>query len=231
MHNKTNKTNRTIKTFRIRSRKLSIKQRNNINIYWPLIGVNLIQEKFLINDFLNPYTPIILEIGFGFGEYLINLCKKHKNINFIGIEVYVPGISFCLEKIFKLNLKNIRIIYSDALYFFLNYSQNIKFYKINIFFPDPWPKRKHHKRRIIQKSLIKIIFKNLFINGILHIITDSFSYYESISKILKEFHGLHDISKIFKSFLSTKNIFNSRFRNKALMKKNKIYNMVYKKIF
>ncbi|MCW5197458.1 tRNA (guanosine(46)-N7)-methyltransferase TrmB [Buchnera aphidicola] len=226
-----NNINKTIKTFRIRSRKLSVKKHNNINIYWPLIGINLEKKKNLTNYFLNLYTPIILEIGFGFGEYLVNLCQKYKNINFIGIEVYIPGISFCLEKIYKLNLRNIKIIYSDALFFFINYAKNIKFYKINIFFPDPWPKRKHHKRRIIQRSLIKIIFKRLLINGILHIITDSFSYYESILKILKKFHGFQDISKIFKNFLKNNKIFNSRFKQKALVKKNKIYNLVYKKVF
>jgi tRNA (guanine-N7-)-methyltransferase len=227
------KIDKTIKTFNVRSRKLSTTQINNINLYWPLIGINLDKKNFLMNknDFLNSYSPAILEIGFGFGESLIYLCQKYTNINFVGIEVYIPGISYCLKKIHELNLKNIRIIYANALYFFIYYAQNIKFYKINIFFPDPWPKRKHHKRRIIQKELIKSIIKNLLVNGTLHIITDSFSYYESILRILRKFDRLQNISKIFQNSLCKETITHSRFEKKALIKKNKIYNILYKKIF
>lgn len=227
---KNNKINQIIKTFCIRNRKLSLEQKYNINIYWPLIGINLRKKNIWMYNILNSYTPTILEIGFGSGEYLIHLCQKYKNVNFIGIEVYIPGISFCLKKIYELNLKNIRIIYGDALNFFINYAKNIKFYKINIFFPDPWPKRKHYKRRMIQKLFIKNILKNLFKNGILHIMTDSFSYYENILKTLKKFHEFQNISKIFSNFLDKENIFHSRFKERALVKKNKIYNMVYKKI-
>ncbi|CAL4324581.1 tRNA (guanine-N(7)-)-methyltransferase [Buchnera aphidicola (Periphyllus testudinaceus)] len=225
------KKNINVKTFRLRYRKLTKNKFNIIDSYWPLIGINLHKNKLNLDEYFNNKSPIILEIGFGFGESLVNCAKKYKNLNFLGIEVYIPGICFCLNNIYSLNLNNVKIFYGNAINFFEYNIKNIFFNRINIFFPDPWPKRKHHKRRIIQKKIIKKISKNLILNGFFHILTDSFSYFQSIQKIFNKLDQFKDESKIMNFYFFNKNTFYTRFLNKANIKKKMIYNLIYKKIF
>ncbi|WP_367675285.1 tRNA (guanosine(46)-N7)-methyltransferase TrmB [Buchnera aphidicola] len=220
-----------IKTFKLRSRKLSLKKKKIIDSLWPLIGINITDKHFKIQKIFNKNIPVILDIGFGFGESLVNYAKLYKNIYILGIEIYIPGICYCLKEIYKNNLNNVRIIYLDFIYFLKNYLKNFFFHIINIFFPDPWPKRKHYKRRMIQKNIINCLLKQLSIKGIIHIVTDCFSYAINIIKVLNLTCGLKCLSKDFRSYYVKKNNCYTRYKKYACIKKNKIYEIIYQKIF
>ncbi|USS94105.1 tRNA (guanosine(46)-N7)-methyltransferase TrmB [Buchnera aphidicola] len=220
-----------IKTFRLRNRKLSVKKKNIIEFLWPLIGLNIAEDCNSVKKIFQKSVPVILEIGFGFGESLIHFAKLYKDVQFLGIEVYIPGICFCLKKIYKNNLNNIKIIHLDAIFFLKNYATNISFSVINIFFPDPWPKNKHYKRRMLQSNIIYLLLQKLIIQGILHIVTDSASYAKNIIKILDYISGVECVTKDFQSYYLEKNNFFTRFKQKANIKKSKIYEIIYKKVF
>ncbi|WP_343183517.1 tRNA (guanosine(46)-N7)-methyltransferase TrmB [Buchnera aphidicola] len=221
--------NNDIKTFRLRNRKLTKQQLNFINLYWPIFGLNFNKNNNLNYYFYN--NPIVLDIGFGFGDSIIYLSKKYSYLNFVGIEVYIPGISCCLKNVHSYNLKNVKIFYGNAINYLKYYIKNTILYRVNIFFPDPWPKRRHYKRRIIQKNIIKKISKNLILNGFFHILTDSYSYFKHIQIVFNQFIEFKKISKKnIINFLKKEKIY-TRFLNKAKLKKNKIYTMIYKKIF
>jgi tRNA (guanine-N7-)-methyltransferase len=219
-----------IKTYSNRYRKLTKKKKEFMNSLWPLIGLNIQKKLFKIKNIFNKNIPIILEIGFGSGECLINFSRLYKKIHFLGVEVYVPGICTCLKNIYKNNINNVHIFHLDAISFLKNYAKDIFFYKINIFFPDPWPKRRHHKRRMIQKKTVNIFLKKLIINGILHIVTDCFSYATNIIKILDCNKKFQVLSKVFRSYYLNKYNFYTRFRKKANIERRKIYEIIYQRI-
>ncbi|NIG99414.1 MAG: tRNA (guanosine(46)-N7)-methyltransferase TrmB [Buchnera aphidicola (Periphyllus acericola)] len=222
--------NKSIKTFRLRNRKLTQGKIDILNLYWPIFGLD-IKKKINFESYFLKKSSLILEIGFGYGESLINFASQNRNIRFIGIEVYIPGICFCLNKIHLFNLNNINIFYGDAINFLENHVQDILFNRINIFFPDPWNKRKHFKRRLIQKNFIKKISKNLIFNGFFHILTDSYSYFKYILMIFNQINGFKNKSKKMNFYFFHENKFYTRFLDKAQSKKKYIYSIFFKKKF
>lgn len=130
---------------------------------------------------------IIVDIGFGNGQQLLFFSENMPDYNFIGIELYKKGIANLINQIKHKNLNNIKIIYEEATIALQKFFYDKSISKIQIFFPDPWPKRRHHKRRLIQKEFINIIKNKLVDSGILHIATDSDDYANYIKKIMLEF--------------------------------------------
>ncbi|CAL4323995.1 tRNA (guanosine(46)-N7)-methyltransferase TrmB [Buchnera aphidicola] len=220
-----------------RRRKFTKKNINILKNYWPIFGINL-SEHFILNKkkFLNYFKNFtkfstILEIGFGSGDYLISQASKHKNVNFIGIELYIPGIISCLKKIIKKNLNNIILIYNNAEYVLKNYFVNNFFKQINIFFPDPWPKNRHKKRRIISLEFLNILYKKIVLNGELNILTDCTNYFDIIKKIVLNNNYKKFFFNTRYSIKNTKNFVNTKFFKKAIQKKSIIHYLNYSKFF
>ena len=162
-----------------------------------------------ILDFRNLFennNKCILDIGFGDGKLLISLAKKFPELNFIGLEVYESGIGNILKQISNENLENIKISCADAIIFLRNYVENNSLYGISLFFPDPWPKKKHYKRRIIDESFINLISKKIYKGGFAKVATDWSNYSDYILEIFEKnnnFERTNNI-KIFKNRCLTK---------------------------
>ncbi|XRY30728.1 MAG: tRNA (guanosine(46)-N7)-methyltransferase TrmB [Buchnera aphidicola (Tetraneura akinire)] len=208
--------------------RISLLQKKAIEKYYPLFGLKY--QKIYV-DWLKIFgrlKPIILEIGFGNGESLINSAIEHPNKNFLGIELYLPGIGNILKKINYLNLKNIRIIYFNALDVLFDMIKDYELSEIRLFFPDPWPKRKHHKRRIVQEKFLKIVHKKLDVGGILYIITDCENYFFKILQNVKLLDCYIDLSKSrnYVSDSSSRRVL-TKFEKKGIKKGNKIFHLVF----
>lgn len=154
------------------------------------------RQKFVFNTELSNYSVeklqkienhTIVDIGFGNGDQLLSLCETMPEHSFIGIELYKKGLANCLEQIRQKKLQNIQLVYGEAKAALQNYFYDKSIFKVQILFPDPWPKRKHHKRRLIQNDFINIVKHKLCINGVLHIATDCSDYAEYIVKIISNF--------------------------------------------
>jgi tRNA (guanine-N7-)-methyltransferase len=162
-----------------------------------------------ILDFRNLFennNKCILDIGFGDGKLLISLAKKFPELNFIGLEVYESGIGNILKQISNENLENIKISCADAIIFLTDYVENNSLYGISLFFPDPWPKKKHYKRRIIDESFINLISKKIYKGGFAKVATDWSNYSDYILEIFEKnnnFERTNNI-KIFKNRCLTK---------------------------
>lgn len=222
---------RKIRSFVLRKGRITKNQEKSIIKYWPTIGIDYKKNKINFDDLFNRKTKTILEIGFGMGLSLVNTAYKNKKNNFIGIEVYQPGIGSCLSYAHKLGITNLRIINYDAVEVLENMIYDESIDKIQLFFPDPWDKKKHHKRRIIQLKFVFLIYKKLKLGSIIHIVTDSENYKKHILNILKNlkcFKYLHE-------GLEYKKIFNSRpmtkFEIKGIEIGNKINDLIFKKIY
>ncbi|WP_343189676.1 tRNA (guanosine(46)-N7)-methyltransferase TrmB [Buchnera aphidicola] len=176
---------RKIRSFVVR-RRITKSQVSAINDFWPRFGI-MFEKNFLnLEQVFFKNMPIVLEIGFGTGKSLVKTAIQNPDKNFLGIEVYESGIGNCLKYINKYNLNNIKIIFYDAVEVLNNMIKNETLSRVQIFFPDPWEKRRHRKRRMVTKHFSKVIHKKLTNNGIIYIVTDVETYAKDILYIFDD---------------------------------------------
>ncbi len=139
-------------------------------------------------------APCFLEIGFGSGQSLAALAQQRPDLDFIGIETFKPGIGALLLQIEALQLQNIRIYYADAVEVLERCIPDQSLQGIQIFFPDPWPKRRHHKRRLIQAPFVSLASRKLKQAGLLHLATDWQDYANGMIKVLSAESALQNVA-------------------------------------
>lgn len=130
------------------------------------------------NSIFENTNDVTIEIGFGMGHATADLADQNRNKNYIGIEVHTPGIGRLLGEIRRRNLQNLFIIEHDALEVLEEMIPDNSVSAFHIFFPDPWPKKKHHKRRLMNKSNIDLLAKKLSTGGYIYFVTDWYEYAE-----------------------------------------------------
>ena len=141
------------------------------------------------------HAPCFLEIGLGKGEVLIEMAKKHPHANFIGIEVYEAGIGAVLASMQEEQLSNIRVIQEDAMVVLRDHIAPQSLAGIHLFFADPWPKKRHHKRRIVQKEFVELVVNALEPGGYIHMATDWQPYAEHMLEVLTATPALNNQAK------------------------------------
>ena len=158
-----------IKSFVLGRGKITPSQSNALLKFKKKWVLKLIGEKSNANDFFERNAYTVLDIGFGMGDVLIDLALKNPSWNFIGLEVYSAGIGRVLNEIERHEIQNIRLIEGDAAEICESFFVSNIFDRINVFFPDPWPKKKHRKRRLINDYFINTVSNLLKFNGLLHL--------------------------------------------------------------
>ena len=187
-------------------------------------------QKFLFEKEIIHNNKKFLEIGFGYGENLIYLSKNNPDTSIIGCEVYEPGIANLVEKIETENLKNIYIYPKNIFSLFGNLKKN-SFDKVFILYPDPWPKKKHFKRRLMSEILLKKIHEILKKDGLIFVSTDSADYLNLILfKFFLNKNFLWVNKKIADCYERPKELIESKYEKKAVIKSNKKYFLKFKKI-
>lgn len=174
---------RTIKSYVIRKGRMSDAQNRAMSDHFARYASRQ-DEQIPFNKLFNKAQPLVLEIGFGMGQALIQHAKLHPEFNFIGIEVHPPGIGAVLQLIAQDDLPNVRIIKGDAVLALKTQCLDNTLSQIHIFFPDPWPKKRHHKRRLIQPEFVSLLAQKLAPLGILHLATDWQPYAEHMREVI-----------------------------------------------
>lgn len=149
-------------------------------------------------DFLELFgrsAPTILEIGFGNGLSLVEMAERHRQTNFFGVEVHSPGVGSCLVQLKKRDLSNVRLSMDDAVEVVEQQIANASLARIQIFFPDPWHKKRHHKRRLIQPKFVQTLLQKLEPGGRIHVATDWQNYAEHIVEVLNAEPALENTVK------------------------------------
>ena len=136
----------------------------------------------------------VLEIGFGNGGSLAQMAKANPQNNYLGIEVHRPGVGNLLLQIEQDNISNIRVICADAVEVLEQMIPDASLYRVQLFFPDPWHKKKHHKRRIVQKPFVELLRQKLIIGGVFHMATDWQDYAEHMMVVMSEAEGFNNQS-------------------------------------
>ena len=181
---------RDIKSYVIRAGRLSKLQKNAIKTLSDRYCIPF-QDRHL--DFKNIFgneNRVIIEIGFGMGHATADIAERNSNRNYIGIEVHTPGVGKLLSRIDSLQLSNLRIIQYDAVQVIRKMIPGRSLAGVHIFFPDPWPKKKHHKRRLIQHGFIEELLPSIKKDGYIYAVTDWEDYAEQILRVLNQFSEL-----------------------------------------
>ncbi len=190
--------------------------------------LQLTEHKSSANDFFERDAYTVLDIGFGMGDVLIDLALKNPNWNLIGIEVYSAGIGRVLSEIEKHGIQNIRLFEGDAVEICETIFIPKVFDRINIFFPDPWPKKKHRKRRLINDYFINMITGLLKVNGRLLVTTDDEDYHNQIIASADRSLLLKIQSK--NSFKDFEGLTKSKFEKRARSSNREVYKLTFSKI-
>lgn len=184
---------REIKSFVRREGRITPAQRDAVEALWPKHGLEKTQLADLELVF-GRKAPCFLEIGCGTGDALIALARANPDNNYIGAEVYLPGIGSMLQAIEKYGLKNVRLVRDDAMECLRESISDQSLNGIMVFFPDPWHKKRHNKRRLIQTKFLALVIKKLKSHGRLFVGTDWQDYADHIIKITSEHPNLINLA-------------------------------------
>lgn len=181
---------RKVRSFVLRTGRLSDYQRDMMNDNWADLGLDYQAEPFDFQTIFGNNNPVVLEIGFGMGRSLVEMAAANPDRNYIGIEVHTPGVGACIAYALEKGVKNLRVICHDATEILRDSIADGTLGGLQLFFPDPWQKAKHHKRRIVQAGFIERIIAKLTPNGFVHFATDWENYAEHMLDVLRQFPQL-----------------------------------------
>lgn len=186
-------TDRGIRTYVLRAGRMTEGQKHALEEIGPRFiipyspGSYLDMEAIYSND-----RPIVAEIGFGMGQATWQIALANPQTNYLGIEVHTPGVGKLLAEIVEHDLRNIRIIHQDAIEFLEHAVKPLSFAGFHIFYPDPWPKKRHQKRRLLRPGLIELLVSRLAPGGYLYFVTDIEEYASSSLNLLSTTSGLRN---------------------------------------
>lgn len=175
---------RRLRSYVIRAGRQTTAQKEALEKHWSHYVIDDTQSPFDQEATFGRQAPLIVEIGFGMGDSLADMAESAPDTNFLGIEVHRPGVGKLLNHIDQRGLNNIRIYCHDAVDILHNCLAEHSVDRVQIFFPDPWHKKKHHKRRLIQTPFVNLLKSRLKPGGIIHLATDWQHYAEHMMDVL-----------------------------------------------
>ena len=185
---------RSIRSFVVRGGRTTAAQRRALEELWPRFGVAYTGERLDLDALFGRRAPRTLEIGFGNGENLIALAASHPERDYLGIEVHPPGVGRLLLAAAAAGLGNVRVICHDAVEVLDSQLADGALDEVLILFPDPWPKKRHHKRRIVQAPFVACLAERLSRGGIVRLATDWRPYAEHMLEVLGSCPALENLS-------------------------------------
>ena len=181
----TEPTHRSIRSFVLRKGRLTVAQQRALDELWPHYGIENRETALDFDDHFERSAEVIVEVGFGNGESTWRMALEEPEKNFIGIEVHEPGVGQLLMALEEHAIENVRIVCGDAVPFLQNRITPGSLAGVRIYFADPWPKKRHHKRRIIQPEFVGQLARCISGGGILHMATDWQPYADHILEVMQ----------------------------------------------
>jgi tRNA (guanine-N7-)-methyltransferase len=173
---------RSVRSFVLRSGRVTPAQERAFEDLWPRYGLTYSAAPLDLDQIFGRSAGRVLEIGFGDGESLVLQAAQNPGLDYLGVEVHRPGVGHCLLQAKAQGVGNVRLISHDALEVLAQQIPDRSLIRINLYFPDPWPKKRHRKRRLVQADFLKLAAGKLEVRGGLHIATDWQNYAEHIDE-------------------------------------------------
>lgn len=186
---------RKVRSFVKREGRLTKGQARALELYWQEMGLN--HENGMVNfsELFGNDNPVVLEIGFGMGKSLVEMAKNAPELNFVGIEVHRPGVGACVALAKEEGVDNLKVYEHDAIEILADCIPDGSLSTVQLFFPDPWHKKKHHKRRIVQPEFVETIRQKLKVGGVFHMATDWENYAECMLDDMRASPGYKNLSE------------------------------------
>jgi len=181
---------RTVRSYVLRQGRVTAAQERALAQLMPVYGIEFNEELLRPAALFGREAPLVLEIGSGMGETTASIAKNRPDTDFIAVEVHSPGVGSLLKLIEKEQLKNVRVLRHDALEVLEKMIPDGALAGIHLFFPDPWPKKRHHKRRLVQPAFAALAARKLAPGGYLHAATDWEDYASRMVEVLMAEPGL-----------------------------------------
>ncbi|MET0091514.1 MAG: tRNA (guanosine(46)-N7)-methyltransferase TrmB [Candidatus Thiodiazotropha sp.] len=182
-------THRPIRSYVLRQGRMTEPQQRAFEQLWPRYGLDSESTPFDLPAIFGRQSPVTLEIGFGNGEALSQMARAQPDHNFLGVEVHSPGVGHLMIKLAEQESTNARILRTDAMELLRHHLPPDSLARVLFYFPDPWHKRKHHKRRIVQKEFADLIQRVLIPGGVLHMATDWEDYARQMMAVFSDHPG------------------------------------------
>ncbi len=187
----------SIRSYVLRQGRLTAAQQRAHEAFLPRFGIPYRDAPLDLERVFGRSAPKIMEIGFGMGETTAEVAARHPENDYLGVEVHTPGVGSLLKRIAAAGLANVRVIQHDAVEVVEKMIAPGSLDAVHVFFPDPWPKKRHHKRRLIQPPFVALLASRLKAGAYLHVATDWESYAQQILEVLSAEPSLVNTSEGF----------------------------------
>ncbi|KTD23991.1 MULTISPECIES: tRNA (guanosine(46)-N7)-methyltransferase TrmB [Legionella] len=177
---------RTIKSYVLRGGRVSHRQQLALEHLLPTYELSVEQGFWDLQSIFGRKAKTIVEVGFGMGASLVAMAQQQPECNFIGIEVHKAGIGSLVADLYEQAITNVRVVSKDAVEVLKHHVPDESLAGVQIFFPDPWPKKRHHKRRLIQAEFVELLVRRLEMGGFIHCATDWQDYAEHMKLVLSQ---------------------------------------------
>ena len=217
---------RRIRSFVLRQGRLTRGQERALETVWPQFGIDYAENLLDLSQvFSRKDSKKILEIGFGMGESTAKIAQALPDCDFLAVEVHTPGVGALLKLIEGQALTNIRIIQHDVVEVLQNMLTDESLDGVHIFFPDPWHKKRHHKRRLIQAEFVKLLCRKLKTGSYLHVATDWQEYAEWVLEVLNAELQLQNTAKDYAEKPSYRPL--TKFENRGVKLGHGVWDLVF----
>lgn len=222
---------RRVRSFVRREGRLTKGQQRALDTLFPVYGLKPQGDEVLASQqIFQRDAPLHLEIGFGNGHALVSMAADHPHQDYIGIEVHRPGVGNALLQIAQQQLTNVRVICDDAVEVLKHHIADASLDAVYIFFPDPWHKKRHHKRRLVQVEFINLLKSKLRSQGIVHLATDWEEYAEHMLAVMHEVEGFTNLAG--DNHMSDKPDYRpvTKFEQRGLRLGHGVWDLIYRKV-
>lgn len=220
---------RRIRSFVLRQGRLTKGQAHALETGWPNYGVEYgLQRLDLKKLFSRADSKKILEIGFGMGDATAKIAQTLPDCDFVAVEVHTPGVGSLLKLIHEADITNIRIVQHDVVEVLHNMLADDSLDGVHIFFPDPWHKKRHHKRRLIQAEFVKLLCAKLKVGAYIHVATDWQEYAQWVLEVLNAESQLQNTAKDYAEKPAYRPL--TKFENRGIQLGHGVWDLVFTRI-
>lgn len=216
-----------VKTYARRESRITPAQKKALAELLSLYELPLTDLPIRVSEIFPGTSRFAIEIGFGDGETLVHRAQQNKTTAYLGIEVYRPGVGKCLLRLHKNNVKNVRISTNDARDVLLQQVPSNAVNEFIILFPDPWPKLRHRKRRLVNSEFVELCVDRLVIGGTILIVTDSSDYAQQVLEILEENPNLKSMTPRQDAAGVQDKLWQTRYARKASQTGSQVFELLF----
>jgi tRNA (guanine-N7-)-methyltransferase len=218
---------REIKSFVLRQGRVSNAQRRALDTLLPVYGIPYTSQIIDFDAQFGRQAPRVLEIGCGMGETTVAIAAANPGTDYLGIEVHSPGVGSLLKLIGETGLSNVRVVQHDAVEVLRDMLAPASLSACHIFFPDPWPKKRHHKRRLIQAPFIELLASRMKPGAILHAATDWEEYAVHILQVLSASRDFRNTAETYAARPAGRPL--TKFEERGLKLGHRVWDLVFEK--